>query len=258
MSSDAQYQRDINLATRIAFHEDYTEPYVDFSYWVLDKLPLPDGARVLELGCGNGEFWARNVTRIPKGLDLVLTDSSAGMVEAAEQKLSAAGIAATYQVASAEDVPADEEGFDLILAKHMLYHVADRPKALSVANSLLKPSGYFCATTNSSSYMQQLQALMTDQGLEWFSSFTDEFTLENGAEQLAQHFGSVELEVLDGQLIVPNAKAIVEYIKSTASLFPEPDLVLEACELVRSKVQAVIEREGVFTISKQAGVFLCH
>ena len=103
MTSDAQYQRDNNLATRIAFHEDYTAPYVDFSHWVLDQLPLSDGQTVLEIGCGNGEFWVRNAARLPADLKLVLTDSSAGMVEVAEQRLSDAGLSATYQVVSAED-----------------------------------------------------------------------------------------------------------------------------------------------------------
>ena len=258
MSSDAQYQRDNNLATRIAFHEDYTEPYVDFSHWVLDNLPLADGARVLELGCGNGEFWARNAGRLPKNLTLVLTDSSAGMIEAAEQQLSNAGLSATYQVMSAERPFADDEGFDLILAKHMLYHVTDRPAALSASKNLLKPGGWFCATTNSGSYMRRLQALLSEEGVKWYSSFTDEFTLENGAEQLGQQFGKVELEVLAGQLVVPNADAVVEYVKSTATLFPEPDIVLAACDAIRPKIQAVIDRDAAFKISKQAGLFLCQ
>jgi len=258
MSSDAQYQRDSNLATRIAFHENYTTPYVDFSQWVLDRLPLSEGQRVLEIGCGNGEFWARNAARLPNDLKLVLTDSSAGMVEVAENRLSIAGVSATYQVVSAEDLPADSEGFDLILAKHMLYHVTDRPKALAASKVLLKPDGCFCATTNSGSYMQQLQALLTDEGLKWFSSFADEFTLENGADQLGSHFEDVQLEVLDGQLVVPTADAVIDYVRSTASLFPDHGLVLAACETIRPKVQAVIDREGAFTISKRAGLFLCQ
>ncbi len=258
MSSDAQYERDHNLATRIAFHEDYTVPYLDFSRWVFDLLPIAAGHRVLELGCGNGEFWASNAAALPKDLKLVLTDVSAGMVKAAEQRLSDAGVHATYQVVSAEEMPDDEEGFDLILAKHMLYHVVDRPKALSASKRLLRPGGCFCATTNSAAYMQQLQRLLTKEGLEWYSSFTDEFTLENGAEQLGEHFESIDLETLDGQLVVPHAEAVVEYVKSTASLFPEPDRVREACEKIRPKIQAVIDREGAFKIGKRAGLFLCR
>jgi ubiquinone/menaquinone biosynthesis C-methylase UbiE len=258
MSSDAQYQRDNNLATRIAFHENYTAPYVDFAHWVLDKLPLSEGQSVLEIGCGNGEFWARNAERLPRNLKLILTDSSAGMVEAAEKRLSDAGLSATCQVVSAEDLRADGEGFDLILAKHMLYHVTDRPKALAVSRALLNLGGCFCATTNSGSYMKQLQALLTEEGLEWYSNFTDEFTLENGGEQLGRHFEKVELEVLAGQLVVPNANAVIEYVKSTASLFPEPGSVLAACKTIRPKIQAVIDRDGAFTIGKKAGLFLCQ
>lgn len=258
MSTDAQYRRDNNLATRIAFHEKYTAPYVDFSYWVLDRLPLGDGARVLELGCGNGEFWTKNAKRLPKDLDLILTDVSVGMVEAAEQNLSDAGVSARYQVVSAEDLKVDDEGFDLILAKHMLYHVTDRPRAFSAIRAALNPDGWFCATTNSGSYMQQLQTLLTNEGVEWYSNFTDVFTVENGAAQLGEHFDDIVLETLDGQLVVPDADAVTEYVKSTASLFPEPDLVQSACENIRPKLQAVIDREGAFTISKQAGLFLCQ
>jgi hypothetical protein len=48
MSGDTQYERDKNLATRIAFHENYTVPYVDFSKWVFEKVPFASHQHVLE------------------------------------------------------------------------------------------------------------------------------------------------------------------------------------------------------------------
>ncbi len=258
MSGDAQYEQDTNLATRIAFHENYTEPPQDFSRWVFDHIPFAAGQKVLELGCGNGEFWVRNADQLPEGLTLVLTDTSPGMVGAAKKRLSDAGISATHQVMSAEEPSIDEQDVDLILAKHMLYHVSDRPKALSAAKNLLSPGGTFCATTNSGAYLEELQALLTGEGVPWYSNFTDEFTLENGAEQLSAHFSSVRLDTLDGQLVVPVADAIVDYVRSTASLFPDPDLVLAASAAIRPKVQEAIDREGAFRIGKRAGIFLCQ
>lgn len=258
MSSDAQYRRDNNLATRIAFHEIYTQPYVDFSQWVFDHIALSTGQSVLELGCGNGEFWARNADQIPDNLTLVLSDKSPGMVQEAKRRLSKAGVSATYLVASAEDLDIEGQSFDVIVAKHMLYHVPEPQRALSRAKRLLKPGGRFCASTNSGAYMQQLQQLVTDEGLSWFSDFSNQFTLENGTAQLATHFADVRLELLDGKLVVPDADAVLEYVMSTASLFPEPDLVVAACEKMQPKIQTVIDQHGAFTISKRAGVFLCR
>jgi len=258
MNSDTQYATDNNLATRIAFHEKYTVPYIDFSKWVFDQISFEPHQRVLELGCGNGEFWVQNADRLPVGIDLTLTDVSQGMADIASSRISEAGVEANCQVASAKELPFDEDEFDIIIAKHMLYHVADRPGALSQIKKLLKSGGFFCASTNSTSYMNSIYELLGEANQRWITGEASAFTTENGAEQLSPFFESVEERILESELKVTDATAVIEYIGSLATLFANPEHVLEVAQQNEEKVSNKIFERGVFSISKMSGLFLCR
>lgn len=51
-----QYQTENNLEKRINIHE-YSTADVGFYPWMLEKLHLRPGMRILEIGCGNAAFW---------------------------------------------------------------------------------------------------------------------------------------------------------------------------------------------------------
>lgn len=258
MTGDTQYEGDRNLATRIAFHENYTVPYFDFSRWVFDKIPFAAHQRVLEVGCGNGEFWSQNADRLPDGLRLTLTDLSQGMIEAASARLSSAGLVADYKVMSADALSFDINQFDVIVAKHMLYHVADRTSAFKHIKKTLKPGGLFCATTNSIDYMSELHALSIAQGIDWRTDTIGGFVLENGREQLELFFDEVIQFDLPGKLVITDAKAVGDYVKSVATLTQTPGRVFEKVVEVERTVAQIIESNGNFTVSKRAGIFLCR
>ncbi len=74
-----QYQDASNLDARIALHTRFSRNHVAWFPWVLDRLTLPEGARVLELGCGPAKLWRENLDRIPDW-NITLTDLSPGMV----------------------------------------------------------------------------------------------------------------------------------------------------------------------------------
>src|SRR5690349_6102798 len=76
-----QYRSSANLAARIDLHlQCSTNPY-GLQRWIFDRLALAPGHRVLEIACGTGSLWSENLDRIPRGLKLVLSDISPGMVE---------------------------------------------------------------------------------------------------------------------------------------------------------------------------------
>ncbi|MEZ4608117.1 MAG: class I SAM-dependent methyltransferase [Deinococcales bacterium] len=60
----------------------------------------------------------------------------------------------------AEEIPFADNSFDAVIANHMLYHVADRPKALGEIARVLKANGKLYATTVGERHMGELTVLV--------------------------------------------------------------------------------------------------
>lgn len=80
--------------------EERTRQEVDF---LVDALPLPPGARVLDVGCG---FGRHSVELARRGHPVLGIDPAAAMIEAAEQRASEAGLEVEFQQVAAEDFAA--------------------------------------------------------------------------------------------------------------------------------------------------------
>ena len=77
----SQYSNSANLDARIRLHAGFSTNHYGWLPWVFDQLlDLPTTANILEIGCGTGQLWAENRTRIPVGWTLTLSDQSAGML----------------------------------------------------------------------------------------------------------------------------------------------------------------------------------
>ena len=143
-----QYADSRNLAARMALHERFSVNPKPLRQWLFDRLrDVPADARVLEVGCGPGTLWVENRERIPPGWQLHLTDFSPGMAAEAEAALAQAGITAEVSVADACELPFADGSADLVLAHGMLYHVADRPRALAELRRVLADGGQLHAWT---------------------------------------------------------------------------------------------------------------
>lgn len=96
------------------------------------------GMRVLDVGCGPGQF----VTELPE-VDYTGIELSPEYVAAARSNFGHLG---RYLVGTADSIPADELGtFDVVVAKALLHHL-DEPeirRLLDTTRRLLNPGGRF-------------------------------------------------------------------------------------------------------------------
>ncbi len=129
------------LEARQALHARFSTNPQNLSLWMIEQIDLPPVARLLELGCGPGKLWTQIIQRIPSGWDITLTDFSAGMLAEAERNLRDSGRSFRFAVVDAQNLPYGDDSFDAVIANFMLYHVPDRPRALSEIVRVLKPSG---------------------------------------------------------------------------------------------------------------------
>lgn len=239
---EEQYATDANLNARIELHRRFsTNP--SWGRWLFDQEAPPAGARILEIGCGPATtLWGANLERIDPTWRITLLDFSEGMIEAARAVL---GGRAEYAVASAEELPFADESFDVVLANHMLYHVADRPKAFAEIRRVLVADGVFHAATNGDGHMRELGALTP-----WWppSTHTREFGLESGPAQLEPFFTDIRVERFPDDLAVTEVEPALAYLRSSWR-YDGHDLARE-----REAIETAIARDGVFLVHKSQGL----
>ncbi|GAA5533107.1 class I SAM-dependent methyltransferase [Deinococcus aluminii] len=216
----AQYATDQHLRTRIETHRRYgVGP--DLEAAVDRLLALCGEETLLDVGTGPGNFPGRLRAEGHRGR-LVGVDLSAGMVEGATRAYP--GV--EFVQASADALPFPEGAFDVVTARHMLYHVPDVPAALAEFARVLRPGGHFLAVTNASGYMGELWEVVAEVA-------TDEpavgrlldsragsavFSELEGERQVREAFGNVRVDFLGSALVFPAPEPVLAYLESMTPL----------------------------------------
>ena len=255
---EEQYRNPTKLNTRINIHEKYSENKADWHRWLFEQINISPNRKVLEIGCGDGTFWLKNKERIDTGWNLTLSDYSEGMVQSVQQKLI--GIPnIQYTQLNIEDIPFEDNRFDVIIASHMLYHVTNRKKALREVRRVLKPDGTFYCSTIGQNHLKEFGELLKrfDPNLDFPSAREHalNFGVENGAEQLQGYFSEIVYKDFPGGLNITDEKAIADYLLSSNTELSEilVDDTLE--ELLRFLASEKEANNGVIHITKSTGLF---
>lgn len=102
-------------------------------------VPLREGMRTLELGCGTGLVTVAMRTHVGQ---ILAVDTSAGMLQVLEGKLQDAGIDGIRTLR--RDLTCEElgeDGFDLIFSSMTLHHIEDPVALVENLAALLAPGG---------------------------------------------------------------------------------------------------------------------
>ncbi|MBN1067813.1 methyltransferase domain-containing protein [Clostridium botulinum] len=250
-----QYNSDENLNLRTNLH-NYNTNKIDWDKWCFKKMNLIKCSKILELGCGVGKLWIKNQNFIDKNSEIILSDFSTNMLKCAKNNLKNLDYKFNYKKINAEDIPYDDESFDVVIAEHMLYFVTDIEKALSEIKRVLKPNGIFYVTTNSCNSMIELNKLAEkfDPNLDINNNgLSSRFDLENGEKMLKKYFNNIELDILEGKIIVDKADPVVSYKASTIQ--GNSILVGEKREEFTKYLEKYIEENKNIEITTKAGIF---
>jgi len=106
----------------------------------LSEISLPNGARVLDVGCGTGAV-TRALAELPNVGQVVGVDPSPSFLEKARQ-LAAGRSNLAFELADGRELPFEADSFDLTLFHTTLCHVPSPERALAEAFRVLRPGGW--------------------------------------------------------------------------------------------------------------------
>lgn len=260
-----QYQDEGNLNKRINIH-DYSTAEVGFYPWMLEKLHLEPGMRILEIGCGNAAFWKAVAPCLPEKLEIHLTDYSEGMLESAEKTVMEIQetfpekhLTFTLAKKDAEKFTCSSTDFDRIMANHLLFHMKKdtRPALYQTIRKLLKKDGIFSCSLIGREHNRELHHLVKRfyPKIKIRSESFDIF-LETAEDELQPFFPRIESWEQKNDLLVPDAELIYNYVASYSKEAKEI-LQKDKANFLR-RVESEKNPEGFMYIHKSTGVVVCH
>ncbi|MEV0032235.1 class I SAM-dependent methyltransferase [Nocardia sp. NPDC050793] len=209
---DAEYADPTPLRVRIDTHERYSEEPHDPSADVLAALDLSGTEYLADVGCGDARFLAKLVALGHRG-PLLGIDTSAAMVAAADSVPGVRGIRA-----DARRIPFDDNSFDVLTARHMLYHVPDPATALREFRRTTKPGGTVAVVVNHAETCLHLGELVDahaasygiDLGETPFRSVDSE-TLPG---LMSDVFGAVRVQRHDNALVFDTPAPLIRFAEA--------------------------------------------
>jgi SAM-dependent methyltransferase len=103
---------------------------------------LPEGARVLEVGCGTGGLL---VAASRAGRSIVGADIATRWLVVARRRLADRGLVIPLVGAEAERLPWADASFDVVVADSVLEHLSDPSRALAEWRRVVRPGGRLLA-----------------------------------------------------------------------------------------------------------------
>jgi SAM-dependent methyltransferase len=252
----AQYKTSANLGARAALHQRFSTNPRGWPQWAFDELLPYLAGRVLEVGGGPGWLWRHNVDRLPPDVRVTFSDLSAGMAREARSALPPTGF--SYLNLDVQALPFAGAAFDVVVANHMLYHVADLPAAVRELARVIVPGGVLFAATNGANHLREFDELIhafEPRFADSFGSLIGSFALENAVDVLAPAFSRVELHRYPDALLVTEAQPLADYLLSLNGDDPylTPDRASEAVRFFQARLDAA---GGGLHISKDTGYAL--
>ena len=179
------------------------------------------------------------------------SDLSEGMIDTAKEKLSKYENI-EYKIIDIQDIPFEDDSFDIVIANSMLYHVPDINMGLKEVRRVLKDDGtFYCATFGEHGIIEYLSEVLKEYGME--DKTVKNFTLQNGEGILKTVFERVKrLDYMDS-LAVTNIDDLIDYIYSLTSM-------TTLSQMHKGDIHDALTAQmvdGVLNVPKEYGMFIC-
>ena len=257
-----QYKNAENVSARIRLHKEYSINKQGWFPWILEQCNLKEEMKILELGCGNGALWTENIGKLPKGMEVVLSDISDGMLRDARrvvldllQEQPSLEEVFSFQVFDCEEIPFEENSFDLVIANHLLFYCDDVEQVCREVKRVLKEDGKFVCSTYGRNHMKEITELVQtfdSRILLAAENLYERFGLENGKSILNNIFPFVDFMRYEDYIELNKPELLLEYILSCHG--NQNQLLLDKYKEFKNFVTE--KTKYGFHITKDAGIFI--
>ena len=143
------YKQPQQYTHKRALIDKYGTHPLTLSQWMLPYYHFGSHDRILEVGCGTGEFWHDTFLHLKSNNHLTLTDQSLEMLTTTKSLLNTLSppCPMDFKTANIDSLPFPQSSFDIILAHLMIYHAKDAPAAITHIHNILSDKGWFSVTT---------------------------------------------------------------------------------------------------------------
>ncbi|HAF60814.1 MAG TPA: hypothetical protein DCK95_00630 [Anaerolineaceae bacterium] len=134
-----------DLLARINIHEKYGTRNIDD--WMIETVPLKEGMRILDVGCGAGKQCFSYFDTLNGKADIVGGDVSEELLTKAKEENKKRGTNIAFTELDFNN-PFDFENntFDLASCSFAIYYAEDIPFTIKEMHRVLKPGGYLFTT----------------------------------------------------------------------------------------------------------------
>lgn len=253
-----QFETPDGLKTRVLFHHKHTHFEENFHEWMFNHYEFRIGDKVLEIGCGDGTLWQCNKNRIPKDIEITLSDISQKMIDESYLKLHDITQIKSYDYADCFHLPYDDESFDIIIINHVLMYFENLNQALKEIYRVLKKDGTLYCSTIARDMMKE-----RDEMLRQFDckiSFDQEilynrFGYENGKEKLSQYFCDIELFDRKEIYEIKDMDLFYQFILSGKGLSPNLESLYKKKLQFYEYLKSYFNKNKIFYLTTHAGMF---
>ena len=252
-----QYLDTSNISIRIRLHSLYSENEEKWFPWIYRQCGIKQGQNILEVGCGNGDFWRENMEKLPKRLKVTLSDNSEGVLKETKNRFPDSDKRFDFKLMDMENLSLPDSSADIVIANHVLFYASDIRKTLEGIKRVLKPGGLFVCSTYGPRHMKEISELVQkfdDRIILAARDLYEIFGKMNGGEILKEHFGSVEWREYEDSLYVTDEKDLIEYIISCHG--NQNRYIVDNYREFKSFVKK--EMGKGFYVTKEAGIFVCR
>lgn len=250
---------------RYGIYETYSENQQDWFGWVYDQLQVFPSAQILDMGCGHGNLWTRNWTKIPEGVTVTVVEKLNSAIDFLERfylenkKFLQKNVKFIFLREDLEREWETGEKYDRIVANHLWDFVADKDALMEKAKSALRQQGFMLSTYSSYGFMEAVQQLFEDVTADVdFSELIASQERKRGQleEKLHAHFAKVRCDVFQNRLTgINDATVLTSYIENR---YPKEYAAHGSKwkEVIR-KVGQQIAGQGALEIMTYAPLYLC-
>ena len=252
-----QYVDTSNISARIRLHALYSQNEEKWFPWIYRVSNIRSGMHILELGCGNGDFWLQNMDKIPKKIKIILSDNSEGVLKEARGRFDPEDRRFSFKLIDMDNMDLPENSADMIIANHCLFYANDMQDTLNRIKKVLKKDGVFICSTYGSDHMKEISELVMqydDRIVLAAQDLYEIFGKTNGGEIIGSEFSSIEWKEYEDSLYVTEAEDLINYIISCHG--NQNQYILDDFKEFKSFVKS--EMGKGFYVTKEAGIFICR